>query len=382
MSRFAILVPGLGFSFGFILVLLGIGQLCIYFKTKYLRSRAIAFFCFLASLYCFLQFFVQTRNFSNEFILFYTLSSSACIGFSRFYYMNAICYFIAVPDRQLKFYYYSNFILGVMIALPFLSYLVGGPELMFHSNDLVANGNYFSDSFSLVLGQPTFFSMAVISAFGLLDIYYSFYIFTLVRKTSVDIWLMLGLMSTFLGGTIETFFLPFTLKYYVPILFTADLFESVRMSYLSLKEYLIEREIITGTVQRTVIPIPLEKYQNSNLSDMRIQVLGENLKKILEEKTLYTNANLKLEKVANVMGIPSYQLSQVINSGLKTNFNDLINSYRIQAIKDKLTDPSAAQKTISEIAYENGYNSKSTFNTAFKKVTGKTPSQFRKEHTP
>lgn len=381
MNHLYILVPGLGFSFGFILILLGISQLYIYTKTKYRRARAIACFCFFASFFCFMQFVVQSRSFPQEFGLVFTLIAMGCIGFSRYFYMKAMSFFIAIPNRVLTLYYISNWTLGALSLLPLLFYLVGGPEIMFDSTVLTKKGNYFSESYSLFFGQPTFFSITLLSTFAILDIIFSIYIFNIVRKSSLDVWLMMGLISTCVAALLEDILLPFTLSSFVPLYFISDLFEALRMSYLSGKEFIIEREVLSGIAQKTtptLAPNP-EKYQNSNLTDERIKILGEKLKGIMDDETIYTNANLKVEKIANIMGIPSYQLSQVINTGLKTNFNDLVNSYRIQAIMVKLQDPSVSEKTISEIAYENGYNSKSTFNTAFKKVTGVTPSQFRKE---
>ncbi len=72
------------------------------------------------------------------------------------------------------------------------------------------------------------------------------------------------------------------------------------------------------------------------------------------------------------------QLSQVINSTFRKNFFDFINQYRIEEARQLFSDPAQASKTILEILYQVGYNSKSAFNTAFKKQTGQTPTQYRK----
>jgi AraC-like DNA-binding protein len=75
----------------------------------------------------------------------------------------------------------------------------------------------------------------------------------------------------------------------------------------------------------------------------------------------------------------THHLSQLINEGLNQNFFDFVNSYRIEEIKKQLHDPKLSHIKIEEIAFQNGFNSKSAFNTAFKKFTQTTPSQFRKE---
>ena len=71
-------------------------------------------------------------------------------------------------------------------------------------------------------------------------------------------------------------------------------------------------------------------------------------------------------------------LSRVINEKFHLGYNDFINKYRIDEAKLKLSDPEQKNRTILEILYDCGFNSKSVFNTTFKKFTGKTPSAFRK----
>jgi len=70
-------------------------------------------------------------------------------------------------------------------------------------------------------------------------------------------------------------------------------------------------------------------------------------------------------------------LSQVINEQLSSNFNDFINSYRVEEAKKMLMNPEMKNFTIASIAYDSGFNTLSAFNVAFKKFTGITPPQFR-----
>ena len=71
-------------------------------------------------------------------------------------------------------------------------------------------------------------------------------------------------------------------------------------------------------------------------------------------------------------------LSQVINEQLNKNFSELMNCYRIGEFKTRLADPKYGHHSIMGIAYEVGYNSKSSFNEAFKKLNGVTPSAYLK----
>lgn len=125
----------------------------------------------------------------------------------------------------------------------------------------------------------------------------------------------------------------------------------------------------------TIAPI---KYQNTQLPpNQSVQLLAQ-LQQFMQQQKPFTDANLTLPKLARQIGISERQLSQVINTELQQNFYEFLNTYRIDAAKQMLADPVFADYTILAIAYEVGFNSKSSFNTAFKKLTQQTPSQFRK----
>jgi len=100
----------------------------------------------------------------------------------------------------------------------------------------------------------------------------------------------------------------------------------------------------------------------------------------MELKQPFLNSNLSINQLAKQIGIPPRELSFVINKGFKTNFFDFIGGYRIQHAKHLLVHQDSG-KTILDVMYESGFNSKSVFNTAFKQETGMTPSQYKKKHT-
>ena len=105
------------------------------------------------------------------------------------------------------------------------------------------------------------------------------------------------------------------------------------------------------------------------------------LQTYMQEHEPYLNPSLSLADLARQTQIPSRELSVLINHHLDKHFFDLVNEYRIRKAMEILKDPDRKQFTIQEILYEVGFNSKSSFNTAFKKQTGLTPSQFRKKHS-
>ena len=119
------------------------------------------------------------------------------------------------------------------------------------------------------------------------------------------------------------------------------------------------------------------KYEYSKLTSDELTAYGEKLLEYLERKKPYLDNDLKLQDIADTMGLPSYHLSQIINTQLNRNFYDLINSYRIEEAKRQLSDPDKHDLKILAIAFEAGFNSKSAFNVAFKKYTNITPSRYR-----
>ncbi|HVF97646.1 MAG TPA: helix-turn-helix domain-containing protein [Flavisolibacter sp.] len=91
---------------------------------------------------------------------------------------------------------------------------------------------------------------------------------------------------------------------------------------------------------------------------------------------MYANPELTLSQLAKYLQTNNTLLSKVINTGFGQNFNDFINYYRVEDVKQKLQSGSASDVTIMSLAYDAGFNSKATFNRAFKKVTGKNPKEF------
>lgn len=120
------------------------------------------------------------------------------------------------------------------------------------------------------------------------------------------------------------------------------------------------------------------KYERSGLTKDRAQFLHKKLIGLMETKKPFTDSNLKLNQLAKMVSTSPNYLSQVINEEGQQNFYDFVNGYRIEEAKKMIVDPAHEKMTILSIAYEVGFNSKSAFNTSFKKYTGMTPTQFKK----
>lgn len=106
--------------------------------------------------------------------------------------------------------------------------------------------------------------------------------------------------------------------------------------------------------------------------------LLDRLGRHMEETRPHLNANLTVEQLARQLAVPSRELSRVINQGFSQNFFEFVSAYRIEEVKRRLDD-AGNTASILNIMYDSGFNSKSVFNTAFKKATGLTPSQYRRQ---
>ncbi|MBN2088652.1 helix-turn-helix transcriptional regulator [candidate division KSB1 bacterium] len=129
--------------------------------------------------------------------------------------------------------------------------------------------------------------------------------------------------------------------------------------------------------QQLVVPPSGAKYEKSGLSPQKAKVSLENLLYIMETEKPYKNANLTLTQLAEQLSISSHNLSEILNTQLNQNFFDFINQYRIKAVKADLADPEKQNWKILAIAFDAGFNAKTSFNTIFKKFTGMTPSEYR-----
>ena len=135
---------------------------------------------------------------------------------------------------------------------------------------------------------------------------------------------------------------------------------------------ILQREIFyTDEIKAVDIPI-INKQARPD------QQLIDKLVSYMSEKKPYFDSELTLSSLAKDIGMSRSQLSQLINDGLGENFYDFVNKYRVEEVKRLMTDPQAMNFNLLGIALEAGFKSKSTFNLIFKRFTGLTPTEYRK----
>lgn len=124
------------------------------------------------------------------------------------------------------------------------------------------------------------------------------------------------------------------------------------------------------------------RYKKSALSRRAAARIREKLIHCMETERPYLEASLDLRGLAEKISVSGHHLSQVLNEHIGRGFADFVNGYRIEEAKNLLLDPKASHQTILSVALDSGFNNKAPFNTAFKKHTGLTPSEFRVKSQP
>jgi AraC-like DNA-binding protein len=132
----------------------------------------------------------------------------------------------------------------------------------------------------------------------------------------------------------------------------------------------IFRHLWSGKERKKEVP---EHFTSS-----QIEVFSTRLDELMTQKKPFLKHRYSIKEMATDIQMPSYQLSAFLNNILKTNFSDYLNKFRIRHCETLLKDKTHRITNFKELASECGFNNRNTFTTAFKKFTGKTPSDYTK----
>jgi YesN/AraC family two-component response regulator len=120
------------------------------------------------------------------------------------------------------------------------------------------------------------------------------------------------------------------------------------------------------------------KYQTINVTDEEVDDVFRSVETLMQQGRLYLEPDISLANLSKQLKISAQKLSFVINTRAGSNFNEYINKFRVKNAIEILKNPGSKDLTIASIGYDSGFNSLSSFNVAFKKFTGVTPSEYRK----
>lgn len=149
------------------------------------------------------------------------------------------------------------------------------------------------------------------------------------------------------------------------------------IGYFSLRQQIIYPvEIVRSKELELVLD---EKRTHERLTKDQVDTLKKLVVEITEARKLYLDPSLNLPALSKETGINTHELSYILNTGLDRNFYQFINEMRVEEAKRLLRTGKAKQLDMVGIAIQSGFNSKTTFNTTFKKLTGQTPTGFLKQ---
>lgn len=170
---------------------------------------------------------------------------------------------------------------------------------------------------------------------------------------------------------------------YFQIFDSLDLFDVIDILFLSMIYFISYKTFSQPQMFQDIEKLlpkqePAIRYANSNLSEDTLSEIQSRLEQLIRNEKIYLKGDLNIQEVANSLQISRQYLTQVINERMECNFNDYINAFRVEEFKQRSKNKEYKNYTLLALALDSGFNSKTSFNTIFKKHTGMTPSQYRK----
>ncbi|MBB6326571.1 AraC-like DNA-binding protein [Algoriphagus iocasae] len=159
---------------------------------------------------------------------------------------------------------------------------------------------------------------------------------------------------------------------------------SILFYYISLSGYLNSIRSVTSFLetspdQKRILP-PTESSNSEKVEVQDLEIWKEKIDRLMRIERIYENPELSIFEISQKLDTHSKKISQVINQGYDMNFNDFINQYRVKAVIKKMEAGEHTIQTLLGLALEVGFNSKSTFNRAFKRHTSRSPNDYIKEN--
>ena len=311
---------------------------------------------------------------------------------------NSLLYAMRVSLGALQMPFYLGFIvascysdfklrkLDILHAIPFLFFLyltLPGNQLQLAANNQEMELFYISASesvFEFVISNLQYYVYIAIAVFILLQFRAIFQKHYSDSRSSVFSWLLQLVVVSILAHTLSFVrgLISFTSisEAYIYLQIFGALVVLAVITWITLKA-LLEPDIFRG-IDRTLLAASkrVKGEPNRHVSQDREEA---KLLRYMEEEQPYLNAELTLLDLSQQLAMTQRDLSELINQKLAVHFFDFINSYRIERAKERLIEDRAL--TVLEILYSVGFNSKSSFNTAFKKHAQSTPTAYRKANS-
>jgi AraC-like DNA-binding protein len=173
---------------------------------------------------------------------------------------------------------------------------------------------------------------------------------------------------------------------FIVVFHSFDIYPKIIVNVINIMVFLLIVLIMFKGLNKPEIFITLSenrpvKYAGSNLKEADRLNIRNKLEQMIQKEKRYNDPDINIKDLADEMNVLPKHLSQVINEDFQQNFFDYINRFRIEEAKDLLINYPSSAINVLEILYKTGFNSKTSFNLAFKKNTGYTPTSYRRLHS-
>ena len=348
-----ILFVGVGFQGVLLSVLLFIDR-----RSRSNATKILSILMFAFSLELFNYAILWTYNFYNYFRLGYVT-----YGFTLAYGPLLLLYLKKRFQRSYTANYYWHFLLYFLQTAVFVPF-------------------YFMDKETTITGMSHLREAGLISSFEYLSVivvaFYTSLIWQEVRSILSGI--RPNLSDSALLRAIAWIFTFYAITY--SMYFLIDYFTGSAREHkylisggMSLSIYLMG---YLGYFKPDLVGKPyLRKYRNTPINKAVASEKIDELMKLINIDHIHLDSSTSLPTTAKKLNISNHQLSQLINENLNLSFSDLMNTKRVDTAKVFFTKPEYANERLESIGYLSGFNSKTSFYQTFKKVTGKTPSEYK-----
>lgn len=140
------------------------------------------------------------------------------------------------------------------------------------------------------------------------------------------------------------------------------------------------RNFIQSFIRLVTKPGKSKKSPVMLISNQKAAVLLQQMEELMQLRRPFLQSGYSIQSLAVELGIPSYQVSSLINRKMGINFNDYLNRYRVQYCQELIRKGAAGNLNLKGLANNCGFHNRNTFTNAFKKFTGQTPSYFAKNY--
>ena len=340
-----------------------------------IRKKGDAIANRLLGIYLFLFAFNLTFNslfwskllYTENFIHFFGLSAVPwlCYGPLFFLYQKRV-----ITKGKLRIIELCHFIPLALYLLAKSPFFIMDTESKLAS---LVDGSFREYGFSTI--NTAYFAMAQMALYGMLTISHKIGNKTLIPLEK-RVWLNY-LILAFFGYLLcfMTYFVRIELGYYS--LFSDYIICYFIVLFIGSVAYfgIVQPQVFEESLTMNAV-IPFIKYERTGLSSEYSLELKQQLETLMENEKPYLDSDIRMDDLAEMLDIPRHHASQVINEHFKSNFFDFINGYRVKEAELALKEL-GEKITIQQVAYQSGFNTRTSFYKAFKKVNGITPKEYR-----